>query len=200
MRMKILVAEDDSTAQKMLEFILAKESYEVISVADGLTAWDLLQAPDAPRIALLDWMMPGMKGVDLCRKLRQESTFDSLYIILLTMKNTREDVVLGLGSGANDYIRKPFNRQELIARIQVGERFVSLQETLAKQMKELQDALSRIKTLHGLLPICSYCKKIRNDQEYWQELESYILLNTGAEFSHGICPDCFSKHFKSQLR
>jgi phosphoserine phosphatase RsbU/P len=197
--MKILVAEDDPTARKMLEFILAKENYEVISVADGLVAWERLRGPNAPKIAVLDWMMPGMNGVELCRKLRQDSTFDSLYIILLTMKNTREDVVLGLGSGANDYIRKPFNRQELIARIQVGERFVDLQETLENKMNELKDALSKIKTLRGLLPICSYCRKIRNDQEYWQGLESYISDTTGADFSHGICPECFSKHITPQI-
>ena len=103
-------------------------------------------------------------------------------------KLEKDNVVIGLESGANDYIRKPFDQEELHARVRVGERVLELQFKLAKRVKELEDPLSQIKTLQGLIPICSYCKKIRDDQNYWQQLESYISQHSQAVFSHGICP------------
>jgi DNA-binding response OmpR family regulator len=197
--MKILIAEDDLTSRRILEAILAKWNYEVIATSDGLEAWQALQTENAPPIAIIDWMMPGMDGVDFCRKIRQTQTLTPTYIILLTSKAQQEDVVAGLEAGANDYIRKPFEREELRARIQVGERVVELQTALADRVKMLEEAIVKIKTLQGLLPICSYCKKIRNDQDYWQQIETYVAEHTQAEFTHGICPDCLEKHIKVQL-
>jgi len=197
--MKILIAEDDLTSRRILEAILAKWNYEVIATSDGLEAWQALQTENAPPIAIIDWMMPGMDGVDFCRKIRQTQTLTSTYIILLTSKAQQEDVVAGLEAGANDYIRKPFEREELRARIQVGERVVELQAALADRVKMLEEAIIKIKTLQGLLPICSYCKKIRNDQDYWQQIETYVAEHTQAEFTHGICPDCLEKHIKVQM-
>ena len=197
--MKILIAEDDLTSRRILEAILAKWNYEVIATSDGLEAWQALQTENAPPIAIIDWMMPGMDGVDFCRKIRQTQTLTPTYIILLTSKAQQEDVVAGLEAGANDYIRKPFEREELRARIQVGERVVELQTALADRVKMLEEAIVKIKTLQGLLPICSYCKKIRNDQDYWQQIETYVAEHTQAEFTHGICPDCLEKHIKVQM-
>jgi phosphoserine phosphatase RsbU/P len=197
--MKILLAEDDSATRRMLEYILAGQHYDVISVADGNAAWACLTAPEAPRLAILDWMMPGMDGEGICRKIQQKFRLDPVYIILLTGRTSRQDVISGLTAGANDYIRKPFDREELLARVHVAERVISLQSLLVNRMNDLQDALSKIKTLQGLLPICSYCRKIRNDKNYWQELEIYISQNTAAEFSHGICPDCLEKYINPQL-
>lgn len=197
--MKILIAEDDLTSRRILEAILAKWNYEVIATGDGLEAWQALQTENAPPIAIIDWMMPGMDGVDFCRKIRQTQTLTPTYIILLTSKAQQEDVVAGLEAGANDYIRKPFEREELRARIQVGERVVELQTALADRVKMLEEAIVKIKTLQGLLPICSYCKKIRNDQDYWQQIETYVAEHTQAEFTHGICPDCLEKHIKVQM-
>jgi len=197
--MKILIAEDDLTSRRILEAILAKWNYEVIATSDGLEAWQALQTENAPPIAIIDWMMPGMDGVDFCRKIRQTQTLTSTYIILLTSKAQQEDVVAGLEAGANDYIRKPFEREELRARIRVGERVVELQTALADRVKMLEEAIVKIKTLQGLLPICSYCKKIRNDQDYWQQIETYVAEHTQAEFTHGICPDCLEKHIKGQI-
>ena len=197
--MKILIAEDDLTSRRILEAILAKWNYEVIATSDGLEAWQALQTENAPPIAIIDWMMPGMDGVDFCRKIRQTQTLTPTYIILLTSKAQQEDVVAGLEAGANDYIRKPFEREELRARIQVGERVVELQAALADRVKMLEEAIVKIKTLQGLLPICSYCKKIRNDQDYWQQIETYVAEHTQAEFTHGICPDCLEKHIKVQM-
>ena len=197
--MKILIAEDDLTSRRILEAILAKWNYEVIATSDGLEAWQALQTENAPPIAIIDWMMPGMDGVDFCRKIRQTQTLTSTYIILLTSKAQQEDVVAGIEAGANDYIRKPFEREELRARIRVGERVVELQTALADRVKMLEEAIVKIKTLQGLLPICSYCKKIRNDQDYWQQIETYVAEHTQAEFTHGICPDCLEKHIKGQI-
>jgi DNA-binding response OmpR family regulator len=197
--MKILIAEDDLTSRRILEAILAKWNYEVIATGDGLEAWQALQTENAPTIAIIDWMMPGMDGVEFCRKIRQTQTLTPTYIILLTSKAQQEDVVAGLEAGANDYIRKPFEREELRARIQVGERVVELQAALADRIKMLEEAIVKIKTLQGLLPICSYCKKIRNDQDYWRQIETYVAEHTQAEFTHGICPDCLEKHIKVQM-
>jgi len=197
--MKILIAEDDLTSRRILEAILGKWDYEVIATSDGLEAWQALQTDAPPPIAIIDWMMPGMDGVEFCRRLRQVQTITPTYVILLTSKKEQEDVVAGLDAGANDYIRKPFAREELRARIRVGERVVELQAALADRVKKLEEAIVKIKTLQGLLPICSYCKKIRNDQDYWQQIETYVSEHTQAEFTHGICPDCIEKHIKGQL-
>jgi sigma-B regulation protein RsbU (phosphoserine phosphatase) len=121
------------------------------------------------------------------------------YLILLTAKGGREDLVTGLEAGANDYVTKPFNREELRARVQVGVRMVELQQSLADRVKALEEALARVKQLQGLLPICSYCKKIRDDQNYWQQVESYIAEHSQAQFSHSICPDCYEKLVKPEL-
>ncbi len=197
--MKILIAEDDLTSRRILEAILGKWGYEVIATNDGLEALRVLQAENSPPLAIVDWMMPGMDGVDFCRKIRQTQTLTPTYIILLTSKAQQEDVVAGLEAGANDYIRKPFEREELRARIRVGERVVELQTALADRVKMLEEAIVKIKTLQGLLPICSYCKKIRNDQDYWQQIETYVAEHTQAEFTHGICPECIEKHIKGQM-
>src|SRR5207237_6416573 len=107
-------------------------------------------------------------------------------------------IVTGLTAGADDYIVKPFQRDELHARVRVGERLLELQATLADRVKELEAALARVKLLHGLLPICSYCKKVRDDQNYWQQVESYISAHSGVQFSHGICPGCYESLMKKE--
>jgi sigma-B regulation protein RsbU (phosphoserine phosphatase) len=196
---KILIAEDDLTSRRILEAILGKWGYGVVATSDGLEASEALQKKNAPSLAIVDWMMPGMDGVEFCRRIRQAKTHTPPYIILLTSKGQQDDIVAGLESGANDYIRKPFDRDELRARIRVGERVVELQSALAERVKMLEEALTKIKTLHGLLPICSYCKKIRNDQDYWQQIETYIADHSQAEFTHGICPDCVEKHIKGAI-
>ena len=144
--------------------------------------------------------MPGMDGVEICRKVRQDIEDSPFYLILLTMRDSKEDIVSGLRAGANDYISKPFNREELHARVHVGERVIELQSALATRIKELKEALAHVKTLQGILPICSYCKKIRDDKKYWQKMESYISSHTEAQFSHSICPECYKKHVKPKIK
>jgi sigma-B regulation protein RsbU (phosphoserine phosphatase) len=198
--MKILIAEDDLTSRQVLEAMLKKWEYEVVVAANGQQAWEAMQEEDPPQLAILDWIMPGMDGLELCRKIRETPALVATYVILLTAKRDKDFVVVGLDGGANDYIPKPFDPKELHARVRVGKRVVTLQNELTKRVRELQDALAHIKTLQGLLPICSYCKKIRDDRNYWQQLESYISERSGVSFSHGICPDCFEIHIRPQLK
>ena len=197
--MKVLIAEDETVSRRLLEATLVRWGYEVVVASDGVEAWEALQGDDGPSLAILDWMMPGMDGLEVCRRIRNRPSSTPPYLILLTAKGRREDIVTGLEAGANDYVTKPFNREELRARVQVGVRMVELQQSLADRVRALEEALARVKQLQGLLPICSYCKKIRDDQNYWQQVESYIAEHSQAQFSHSICPDCYEKLVKPEL-
>lgn len=197
--MRVLIAEDDAVSRRVLAATLDKSGYEVVAVADGAEAWAALQREDAPHLAVLDWMMPGMDGVEVCRRVRALSAAAPPYLILLTARSDKEDVVTGLDAGASDYLTKPFDRSELRARVQVGARVVELQDKLAARARELEVALSQVKQLQGLLPICSYCKNIRDEQNYWHRVESYISGHAEVEFSHGICPACYKDVVQPQI-
>ncbi|HUJ71407.1 MAG TPA: response regulator transcription factor [Verrucomicrobiae bacterium] len=197
--MRILIAEDDAVSRHLLEATLHKWGYEVIVAADGLEALEVLRQPGAPSLAILDWMMPGMDGAEVCLKARELAAGRLLYIILLTAKGRKEDVVKGLTAGADDYIIKPFDRSELKARMNAGERILRLQAELAARVKELELALANVKLLQGLLPICCYCKRIRDDQNYWQQVDTYVADHSEAQFTHGICPECRDKIVKPEL-
>lgn len=197
--MRILIAEDDLVSQRMLEATLAKWGHEVVVTGDGDAAWKVLRSGEAPRLAILDWMMPGLDGAEICRRVRATEAAPPPYLILLTARGSQTDVVAGLNSGADDYVTKPFDRDELRARVQAGTRIVDLQHELADRVRELEDAMSRVKLLQGLLPICSYCKRVRKDENYWQQVESYVSDHSEARFSHGICPPCYEKVVKPQL-
>jgi len=193
--LKILIAEDDPTSRQILKITLDKWGYEVVVACDGSEAWQAFQTDDPPRLAILDWMMPGMDGVEVCHKVRKSGTPPIVYIIVLTAKDRKEDMVSALGAGADDYVVKPFERTELLARIRVGERMVALQSGLVDRVQELQEALSHIKTLQGILPICMHCHKIRDDQDAWQKLEQYVTQHSSAQLSHSICPECMEKYY-----
>ena len=198
--MRILIAEDDPISRRVLENSLTKWGYEVIATENGREALERLSETGAPPLAILDWMMPEFDGPTVCHRLRQESKGRMTYVIMLTARSRKEDVAAGLTAGADDYLVKPFDRNELQARIQVGERILRLQAELTARVQELELALTKVKLLSGLLPICCYCKKIRNDQNYWQQVETYVKDHSDAEFSHGICPDCYEKMVMPQLK
>jgi PleD family two-component response regulator len=195
--MRILIAEDDCTSRAMLSAILKKQGYDVIEAVNGIAAMEVLKRPKAPRLAILDWLMPEMDGLEVIRCTRELQTPQEPYLIMLTSMGSKNDIIAGLDAGANDYLTKPFDPDELRARIEVGRRLVELQDELlesrallANKVEELSLALEDIKTLRGIVPICSNCKKIRNDEGYWQQVEVYVHNHTEAEFTHGICPDC----------
>jgi len=195
---RVLIADDEATTRRLLEAQLNVWGYEVLSTGDGLEAWDILARDSAVQVAIIDWMMPELDGLGLCRRVRA-AIFRPVYLIMLTSKTAKINVAQGLDAGADDYITKPFNPTELRARVGVGERMVLLQMELADRVRQLEDALANVKQLQGLVPMCSYCKKIRDDQDYWHRVESYIERHTSAQFSHGVCPDCYEKILKPQL-
>jgi CheY-like chemotaxis protein len=197
---RVLIADDDPVSARVLEATLRRWGYQVEVVRDGLGAWERLQQEEAPRLAVLDWMMPGLEGPEVCRRVRALHRTVPTYIILLTAKGQAKDIVVGLESGADDYVTKPFDQAELHSRLRVGERIIELQQGLADRVRELEEALSQVKTLKGLLPICAYCMKIRDDRNYWQRVETYIAAHSNARFSHGICPDCWKNVVEPELK
>ena len=198
--MEILLAEDDAVSRRILHSYLHRWGYEVLVAKDGAEAYQALDREDRPALAILDWMMPEMDGIEICRKVRQSRYTRPIHLILLTARNSKADIVEGLEAGADDYISKPFDREELRVRVRVGVRIVELQRKLAERVHELGEALRNINQLQGMLPMCSYCKKIRDDQNYWQQVESYISQHSEAQFSHGVCPDCYTSIVEPELR
>jgi PleD family two-component response regulator len=173
---------------------LLKAGHDVVAVEDGVKALDLIQK-EVPDMLITDWMMPDLDGVELCRRIRALNLSSYVYIILLTALTQRERIIEGLDAGADDYITKPFERTELLARVRAGERVLRLEKSLRQKNMELSEALAHVKQLKGLLPICMFCKKIRNDENYWEKVEVYLTEHTGADFSHSICPECLEKHY-----
>lgn len=197
--MKILIADDDPKMLRVLELSLNKGGYHVVSARDGEEVWETLQREDAPPLVILDWVMPGVDGVTLCRKVRESFQDRPIYILLLTGKGEKEDIVEGLSAGADDFMTKPFDFEELMARVQVGARIIQLQIALKERVKELEDTLAHVKRLEGLLPICSYCKRISGDQKQWHPIDMFVAEHSEAEFTHIICPECNETIVKPEL-
>jgi DNA-binding response OmpR family regulator len=192
--MRVLIADDDPVLRFALRQHLERWSFDVVECVDGNEAWQVLQEPSPPLLAIVDWSMPGIDGPTLARDLREVPALAGMYVILLTSNTSKQDVIAGLESGADDYITKPFDWDELRARVRIGSRIVGLQQALGVRVSELQQARGSVRTLSGLLPICAYCKRIRDDQDYWKQIEHYLSEHSNARFSHGICPDCMQKH------
>lgn len=191
--MRVLIADDDAALRYALRIQLERWGYAPIVCEDGNAARGVLTGEAPPPLAILDRSMPGADGVTLCREIRATEALSTMYVVLLTAHDTNDEMVAGLDGGADEYITKPFDWAVLRARIASGARIAALQQSLAQRVKELQDALTTVKQLSGLLPICSYCKRIRGDGDYWQQLEAYISEHSEADFSHGICPPCFEQ-------
>lgn len=197
--MRILLAEDEAATRRLLQAALQSWGREVTAFNDGLTAWTELQKDPLPDLAVLDWQMPGLEGVDICRRVRAAPTLLHLHILLLTGRSAREDVIQALEAGADDYVTKPFDPAELRARVKVAERMVELQKVLSRRVHELEATMARVKRLQGLMPICSYCRRIRTDKNYWLDVENYFAECTDAQLSHGICPECYESIVRPEL-
>ena len=181
--MKILIAEDDPVSVKILQFTLQHWGHEVICAADGDEAWKLFDA-DPVRIVVSDWMMPGLDGLELCHKVRNRLKTEYTYFSLLTAINTgRDNLRKAMDAGIDDFMAKPLDRDAIYMRLRVAERILQF--------------ATEIRRLKELIPICMYCKRVRDDSDYWQQVETYIHHCTGTNFSHGICPDCFAKQMSS---
>ena len=196
---RVLVADDDPVQRSVTSRWLETRGIEADIVADGDEAWKVLSSHDGPMLAVLDWMMPGIQGVELCRRVREETPDAQRFLILLTSRNHQEDIVSGLRAGADDYVLKPFYSAELEARFQNGLRLLQLRSKLEDRVRELQAALEDVRQLRGLLPICSYCKRVRNDDNYWTQVEAYLSERLDVRFSHGICPSCYDNVVKKEI-
>ncbi len=197
-RSKVLVVDDEQANLILLNTIL-RGSHEILLASSGLEALSILGS-ELPDIILLDVMMPEMSGFDLCRILKGDERYGEIPVIFITSLSGGESELQGLQLGAVDYICKPFNiahvRLRLRNQLELKLRNEQLKEqraALEARTFELESAIKRIKHLEGLIPICMYCKKIRNDRQLWQNLEEYICEHTDASFTHGMCPDCLDR-------
>ena len=177
--MKILAVEDDSVARAVLRQALRRLGHDVVEAADGEEAWTLLQN-DPARVVVSDWMMPRCDGLELCQRVRHRAGAEYIYFILLTGRDaTADNQKEAADAGVDDFLTKPLDFAELWTRLRVAARILRY--------------TTQVRQLEQMLPICSYCKKIRDDQNYWQQIEGYINERTGSEFSHSICPDCYTR-------
>jgi sigma-B regulation protein RsbU (phosphoserine phosphatase) len=181
----ILIVDDSRVSRLVLTRTLKKLGHRVVVAMNGKEAWTVFQN-EPVSLLISDWLMPEMNGVELCRAIREHPQPHYTYIILLTVLNGKGPFVEGLDAGADDFISKPFDEEMLAARLRVAQRILSLQREVGQ--------------LREILPICMYCKKIRNDQNYWQQVEAYFGKHAGTKFTHGFCPDCYEKIVKPQLQ
>ena len=183
--MKILIADDEENSRDLLRRRLEILGYEVTAACDGAEAWEIHQADPYP-VIVTDWCMPNLDGMELCRKVRENDQSSYTYIIMHTATfEGEENYRLAMEAGVDDFQAKPCPLKELEIRMRVA--------------KRIMDSQANIRRLQELLPICSYCRRIRDDKDYWHQIENYIQAQTGSMFSHGGCPDCFSKHIKPEL-
>jgi DNA-binding response OmpR family regulator len=174
----ILAVDDDGVNLRLLKGILEQHGYAAVTASDALEAMDVLEK-EKPELILLDINMPRMDGFEAARKIRRSKDDTDIPIIFLTGRSDKEDIVKGFNAGGVDYVTKPFNPPELLARIRTH--------------IELRRAREEIRTLHGLLPICVQCKKIRDTSGKWEKIENYIAQRSDAEFTHGMCPECIRR-------
>jgi len=177
--MKVLAVEDDKASLAILCRSLERLGHEVIGTEDGEEAWKAW-LKEKPRVAVSDWQMPKLDGLKLCRRFRAQQGQEYLYFILLTGTGaTGQNRRAAAEAGVDDFLTKPIDLSELWMRLRVAERIL----TYTTQVHRLEE----------MMPMCSYCKNIRDDRNYWQQIESYINERTGTEISHSVCPDCYQR-------
>jgi sigma-B regulation protein RsbU (phosphoserine phosphatase) len=185
----ILIADDDQVSRTLLVRTIEVWGHEAEVVGDGVEAVTRLISPSAPLLAILDWGMPGLEGPDVCRSVRAAALRMQPYLVMLTARHAPEDLAVALEAGADDFLSKPFNRVELMARLHAGMRILNLHRALTDRIQELEESRVREHHLRTLTPICSYCKKIRGDKDDWEPIDQY-LAEHGYRFTHAVCPSC----------
>jgi sigma-B regulation protein RsbU (phosphoserine phosphatase) len=179
---RILVVEDDPISSLLLKTVLGKLGYEIAIARDGNEAWDQFDK-EPVRLIVSDWMMPGMDGLGLCEKVRARSQTLYTYFILLTAnRTTPENYALAAAAGVDDFLTKPLDREAIRMRLVVAERILKY--------------TAEIRRLKEMIPICVYCRKVRDEDDYWERVETYIQKETGSRFSHGACPECYEKELE----
>lgn len=190
----ILVVDDIPKNLEVIGNILSLERYQISVATDGAKAWQIL-GRISPDLILLDIMMPNIDGYTLCRQIKEMDGKKDIPIIFVTAKTNPEDLVKGFELGAVDYISKPFNAAELTARVRTHIALYRARKKNEILIQELRTALAQVRKLSGLLPICCVCKKIRDDEGYWQQVEAYISAHVDVRFSHGLCPACIRTQY-----
>ncbi|TKB08123.1 response regulator transcription factor [Desulforhopalus sp. IMCC35007] len=192
--MKILIAEDEFTTRMMVQVCLENWGYTVTSVTNGEEAWLKLQNADAPQIAILDWEMPELDGIEVCRRVKEMDLENPPYVILLTGRDSNTDIVRGFDAGADDYMTKPFNDNELQARVRVAERLVRTQTSLASTVYELKEALNQLEMLETEINVCSQCQSVFSPYDGdWHSMEEIINQGADPRFIVSTCPGCQRK-------
>jgi len=177
--MKVLAVEDDNVARAVLRRTLERLGHEAIEAKDGEDAWQAWLR-EKPRVAICDWQMPKLNGLQLCKRLRAQEGRDYVYFILLTATtDSAQNRRAAAEAGVDDFLTKPIDLSMLWARLRVAERILKY--------------TTQVHRLEEMMPMCSYCKKVRDDQNYWQQIESYINERTGTEISHSVCPECYQR-------
>lgn len=188
---KILIAEDEFTTRMMVQVCLENWGYRVESVTNGEEAWARLQKTDAPQIAILDWEMPVLDGLEVCRRAKEIDIENPPYVILLTSRDSKLDIIRGFDAGADDYMTKPFNDNELRARTRVAERLVRTQASLADTVSELRAALNQLEMLESSVQVCRSCQKVYNKYDgLWQSFDDVINNGDDPQFVIKTCPHC----------
>ncbi len=192
---KILIVDDDPDVRFATSRVAKNAGYSVLEAATGEEALKTARK-EKPDIILLDVVLPDVSGSDICRQIKAEECFKGTFVIMTSgFKTSSDEQARGLDNGADGYIARPVSNRELTARINAMVRIMVAERQRDHLIDELRQALSKIKQLSGLLPICMHCKKIRDDKGYWNQLEAYIQENTDAEFSHSICRECAQRHY-----
>jgi CheY-like chemotaxis protein len=183
--MKVLVAEDDPVSRRILEKLLTNQGCTTTICNDGRQAWEVYQEGDY-RLIISDWMMPEIDGLELVRRIREINRPEYCYFVLLTAMTGKTNFLAAMDAGVDDYLTKPLDADEIKVRLRVARRILDLQRD--------------IQILRGTLPICAWCKRIRDDDRLWHSVEEYLSSHTEADFSHSICPQCEQTHFAGLRR
>ena len=197
--MKILIVDDIPENISALAIALESEGFDIKTASGGEQALQIVNN-DSPDLILLDIKMDGIDGFETCLALKKSDATKDIPVIFLTVSREPEAVVRGFTCGGVDYIAKPFRQEEVCARVRTHLYLRALMREKERLIGELQEALAKVKTLSGLLPICSSCKKIRDDKGYWNQIETYIRQRSEADFTHGICPTCAKRLYPGLLR
>jgi len=188
----ILIVDDVPENIQVIASVLSNESCEISAATSGEQALKVI-SNTSPDLILLDIVMPGMDGFEVCSILKKMPETENIPIIFLTAMTETDNIVKGFELGAVDYVTKPFKTAEMLSRVRTHLKLKRALDAEKELAANLKDALAQVKQLSGIIPICSNCKNIRDDDGYWQQVEMYIKEHTTAMFSHGICPDCVRK-------
>ncbi len=189
---RVLVGEDDERSRNALVRLLQRNGYDVTVANDGQEAINILLAPNAPQIALLDWEMPRLDGIHVCWAVRSIPSNPYTYIIMVTAKAEAADALAAFSAGVDDFLTKPLDSLQMLARLRCGERVLGLEKRCAERIAELNEARQEVRQLKRLLPLCMHCANVRDKDGHWQDLASYVRDNAEADYSHLLCPECIA--------